>query len=162
MIVRHQVSSRRAFNCFIFLLIISFSAYGQTYNETGKIEPTSIYSLALKDYINAVQERKKIIFDTLFIGNRKNGQKDDFPDILLPSKINTTSLIQIDMNAFEHRQKSVKGGYYLNMMGWISSSTAEFVFVLFKNGFSHDFDCSSNYTFDKNENRFQLSSLEFK
>lgn len=142
---------------FIPLLTFCRSAAQQTPSDEA-----AIYAQAVKDYILAAESRNNIAFDTLFIAKRKNGQPDDFPDITLPEIIQNTHIILIEPERYEKRVKTNKTGNYLNMMGWVNEKKAEFVFVLFKNGFVPAFTCSSEYSYNKKEKRFLMKKLEFK
>lgn len=148
---------------FIFvLLFIPLLAFCQSASKQTPTDEAAIYAQAVKDYILATESRNNIVFDTLFIAKRKNGQPDDFPDITLPETIQNTHIILIEPERYEKRVKTNKSGNYLNMMGWVNEQKAEFVFVLFKNGFSPAFTCSSEYSYSKKEKRFLMKKLEFK
>lgn len=124
-------------------------------------ELTSIYTIAVSDFITAVKERNGTEYDTLFFGKRKFGQPDDFPEIELPAKIGNTTLRLVSPAEGEKLQKAVKTRVYINLVGWTSKASADFVFVVFSNGFAHQYDCNLDYTFSKTANRFERTNLQF-
>lgn len=124
-------------------------------------ELTSIYTLAVSDFITAVQQRDGTEYDTLFFGKRKFGQPDDFPDIELPAKIGHTTIRLVTPAEGEKLQQARKKRVYINLVGWTSKTKADFVFVAFSNGFVHQYDCNLNYTFSKTANRFERTGLQF-
>ena len=65
--------------------IIIFSAF--TFSGKKSFEE-KIYAQALSDFTTYLYTEHTKPVDTLFIGNRKNGTPDDFPNITLPKKIN--------------------------------------------------------------------------
>ncbi len=124
-------------------------------------ELTSIYTLAVSDFITALQQRNGTEYDTLFFGKRKFGQPDDFPDIELPAKISKTTLRLVSPAEGEILQNAIKTRVYINLVGWTTKASADFVFVVFSNGFAHQYDCNLNYTFSKTANRFERTNLQF-
>lgn len=124
-------------------------------------ELTSIYTIAVSDFITAVKERNGTEYDTLFFGKRKFGQPDDFPDIELPGKISNTTIRLVTPGEGEKLQKAIKTRVYINLVGWTTKATADFVFVVFSEGFAHQYDCNLNYTFSKTTNRFERTNLQF-
>lgn len=118
---------------------------------------TSIYSQAISDYITAVSRQHLIAFDTLFFGKRKNGQPDDFPDIILPATINNYPIRLIDPAVGKKQQEEKKSNVYINLVGWVEKDKAEFMFVTFSNGFEHQFDFHIYYTYNLVHKMFELT-----
>lgn len=110
-------------------------------SEKQKDELTKIYSQAIADYIPLVNKEYNLTFDTLFFGKHVHGQADDFPDIELPSSIENTKIKLISPEQGEKNLKERKLSFYINLIAWIDSEDADFIFVTFSNGFAHQFDC---------------------
>ena len=68
---------------FFILAGIIFSAF--TFSGKKSFEE-KIYAQALSDFTTYLYTEHTKPVDTLFIGNRKNGTPDDFPNITLPKK----------------------------------------------------------------------------
>jgi hypothetical protein len=148
------------------LLLITFAlplfAIGQSDKFPTKTDLAKIYSEAIADFIKAANKKNKTGFDTLFIGKRINGQPDDFPDIELPGKIENTQIRLITPELGEKKQKERKSRIYINLFGWVNKEKAEFIFVIFSNGFNHQYDYNINYRYNVNRQEFELEKLEFK
>ncbi len=137
-------------------------AFGQSTKTPTKMELTKIYTQAINDFINAANLKNKREFDTLFIGKRVNGLPDDFPDIDLPLTIQNTHISLITPKAAEKKQNDRKSRIYVNLIGWTNKTSAEFIFVVFSNGFDHQYDYFINYTYNAKRKEFELKKLEFK
>jgi hypothetical protein len=124
-------------------------------------ELTSIYALAVSDFLASVKELSGTTYDTLFFGKRKFGQPDDFPDIELPAKIGKTTVRLVTPAEGEKLQQDRKARVYVNLVGWTTKTKADFVFVVFSNGFEHQYDCNLYYTFSKSANRFERTKVQF-
>jgi hypothetical protein len=61
-------------------------------NQLSNDEIKSIFTLAIKDFIETVFKKDKIQFDTLYFGKHVYGQADDFPNIELPIAIANTQI----------------------------------------------------------------------
>jgi hypothetical protein len=146
---------------FIFLLLSS-SLFGQGTRVMTKEDLTKIYKKAIGDFIKAANQRNKKPFDTLFFGKRVNGQPDDFPDIKLPVKIEKTQIRLITPEAGEKKQKEKRSRVYINLVGWVDKDKASFIFVVFSNGFAHQYDCYINYKYNTSQNEFVKEDLQFK
>ncbi|MBK6996040.1 MAG: hypothetical protein IPH31_14365 [Lewinellaceae bacterium] len=127
-----------------------------------KEELTKIYTQAISDYIKAVYQKDKIVFDTLFFGKRAFGQPDDFPDIALPETIEKTTIRLVNPVDGEKMQRERKSRVYINMIGWVDKETASFTLITFSNGFEHKFDCYIDYEFNKTQNKFELVKLRIE
>lgn len=127
-----------------------------------KKELTTIYSLAIRDYIRFVSKEYKLTFDTLFLGKHVYGQPDDFPDIELPSRIENTNIRLITPEQGEKKQKEPKRSFYINLMGWVDPGKADFVFVTFSNGMAHQFDVYISYKYDGDKKGFDMESKRFE
>lgn len=142
------------------LLLFCLSAKAQ--KATGKAWLAQQYTQAIADFIEAANRRNNASFDTVFILNRQNNQPDDFPDITLPARIaNTpvrlTSPTTGAAQLAEHRKRT-----YINLIGWTGSKHTEFIFVVFTNGFSHQYDCRITYSCNASAKTCVQKSLEFK
>lgn len=117
---------------------------------------TKIYCRAIADYITAVSKQNLLPVDTLFFGKRNNGQPDDFPNIVLPETINNTSIRLVDPAIGEKLQQEKASRIYINLMGWVDTDKAEFIFITFSNGFEHKFDCNIDYKYNLERKEFEL------
>lgn len=127
-----------------------------------KAELTKIYTKAIAEFIRAANKKNGTTFDTLFIANRKNGQPDDFPDIELPGKIENTQIVLVAPEIAEKLQQERKIRVYINLMGWTDKEKAEFIFVVFSNGFDHVYDYTISYIFNATRKEFELEKIQFK
>lgn len=123
---------------------------------------TKIYSLAIADYIHLVKKEYKITFDTLFFGKHVYGQPDDFPDIKLPEVVEKTNIRLISPDEGKKIQKQNNSATYVNMVGWVDNKKAEFIFVTFSNGVTHQFDCFINYLCNELSNDYTLHDSRFE
>jgi hypothetical protein len=121
-----------------------------------KSDQEKYYTQALNDYIIEIKKQKLVFSDTLFIANRKNGQADDFPEINLPEELNGFKLVLIDPDKAQVLQMKNRANVYINLVGWIEKTKAEFMFVTFSNGFEHQFDIQLNYTIDSVHHTMKL------
>lgn len=136
--------------------------FGQSVYTPTKETLTKIYTQAIADFIDAANQKNNTAFDTLYIGKRVNGQPDDFPDIELPTTIKNTQVRLIAPELADIKQKERKRNIHINLMGWVSKETAEFIFVVFSNGFTHQYDYDISYNYNAAGNRFSLNKLKFK
>ena len=123
---------------------------------------TKIYSQAIAEFIKASYHKDGSSFDTLFFGNHKYGQPDDFPDIELPKIIEQTQIRLIAPEAGLIKQKAQKDLVYVNMVGWVEKSQAEFIFVVFFNGAAHQYDYFISFDYKTSVNKFELVKIEFE
>ncbi|MBP9068431.1 MAG: hypothetical protein KBG47_02920 [Bacteroidia bacterium] len=136
--------------------------FGQSTYSPTKAELTKIYSQAITDFIKAANKKNKTPFDTLFFAKRKNGQPDDFPDIELPKTLEKTHILLISHQVGEKKQNERKSRIYINLIGWVTKENAEFIFVVFSNGFVHQYDYHINYKYNTKLKQFELAKIQFK
>lgn len=146
----------------ILILLLPLSLIAQVNSPAPATGVAKIYTQAIGDFIKAANTRNKTNFDTLFLGKRANRQPDDFPDIQLPATIEGTKIILIAPDAGVKLQRERKQRTYINLMGWVEDTKAEFIFVVFSNGFSHQYDYHIHYTYNTAQKKFELSNLEYK
>jgi hypothetical protein len=149
------------FKYIITILILSISIPGGSLN-LQKTEIAAIYSQAIAEFIKAACKRDKTIFDTLFFGKHIYGQSDDFPDIALPETIEKTQIRLVTPEAGKKKMVEGKSFVYVNLMGWVDKETADFIFVVLKNGTEHQYDYYINFTFNALTNKFELYKIEFE
>jgi hypothetical protein len=145
-----------------FLFIIPLFTLGQTAKFPTTSDLTKTYTHAISDFIKAANKKNKSNFDTLFFGKHVNGQPDDFPNIKLPKTIENIQIRVITPEVGAEKQKERKSRVYINLMGWVDKENADFIFVVFSNGFVHQYDYSINYEYDVKRKEFELKKLEFK
>ena len=146
---------------FIFLIPLSFCGQSKR-SSTVPTDTVKIYSQAIGDFIKTANKKNSSAFDTLFIAKRKNGQLDDFPDIELPSKIESTQIMLISPEEGVLSQKECKTRIYINLVGWVDRENAEFIFVVFSNGFDHQYDYTISYNYNIKSGEFELEKIQFK
>lgn len=127
-----------------------------------KAELTKIYTKAIAEFIRAANKKNETAFDTLYFAKRKNGQPDDFPDIELPGKIENTQIVLVAPEIAEKLQQELKTRVYINLMGWTDKEKAEFIFVVFSNGFDHVYDYSISYMLNTTNKELELEKIQFK
>ena len=129
-------------------------------NQTNKTVLTSIYVRAIQDYIDAIVQKDKTVFDTLFFIKRKNGQPDDFPNIQMPLSINQTKLLLLtQQQADNHKQLYCRSSPCINLIGWVEKNKARFIFVTFYPEYDHQYDCYINYKFNSTKKDYELEKL---
>jgi hypothetical protein len=130
-------------------------------NQVNKAVLTSIFIKAIKDFIDVIRKKDKTSFDTLFFGNRKFGQPDDFPDIKFPENINGANIILLSIPKAHSDIKKLykKNSPMINLMGWVDKVKAEFVFVTFFPEFNHQYDCYINYVFNSTKKEYEIEKL---
>ncbi len=122
--------------------------------DSGQNKLTHLYSQAIADYITEVHKQNLIVFDTLFFGKRRNGQPDDFPEIVLPERIQQIPVRLVSPEEGKTLQEEKMSRVYINLMGWVEEDNANFIFVTFTHGFEHAFDYHIDYTYDTDRKTF--------
>jgi hypothetical protein len=51
---------------------------------------------------------------------------------------------------------------YINLIGWVDKEKADFIFVIFSNGFRHQYDCTISYRYQVRQKQFKMEQLQFK
>lgn len=145
-----------------FIFLIPMLGVGQSKTIVAKEELSKIYSQAISDFIKAANKKNGVRFDTLFFGKRVNGQADDFPNITLPKLIEKTQIRVISPELGAEKQAAIPSNIYINLMGWVEKDHAEFLFIVFSNGFKHQYDYVLQYAYDQKIRKWNLSKQEFK
>ena len=117
------------------------------------------YIRAVTDYIAVVDTMWKTRLDSIFLGDRKFGTEDNFPNIVLPPKIKSAS-IQLLSVGEGHRKKDFAytvNSPFVNLMAWKNKDEMEFDFVSFYPGFDHQFDCFLYYHVSENPTKDSLT-----
>jgi hypothetical protein len=146
---------------FILIFLLPFFVAGQE-RISNKDELTKIYSTAIRDFIKTVNFKNKKAFDTLFFGKGVADESRIFPDIKLPTKIENTIIKLITPEEGEKSQKQRPSRIYINMPGWVFKENAEFIFVVFSDGFKHQYDYTLRYVRNPKTKKFELTKIEFK
>ena len=144
------------------LFLLPLFTFGQSKAFPTKTDLTKVYTQAISDFIKSANKKNKTTFDTLYFGNRKNGEPDDFPDITLPKIIENTSIQLISPEAGAKKQKENNKRVYINLIGWVEKDNIEFIFVVFSNGFAHQYDFHIHYSYNEKLKEFKLIDIEFK
>ena len=147
------------------LLILFFSfpffIFCQSLKSSSKSELAKVYSQAIQDFINDSNKKNKYKFDTIFIARRKFGQPDDFPCIELPEKIWNTQVRLITLEDGIKSQSQIKSRIYINILGWVNNEKAEFLFIVFSNGFVPQYNYSIHYIYSSKSKKFELEKSQF-
>jgi hypothetical protein len=122
-----------------------------------KQELTKIYTQAIAEYIKAVYEKDKSCFDTLFFGKHV-----EFPNIKLPPVIENTKIMQLTTEEADKKRTYHKNLVYINMFGWITKDTAEFMLVTFFPGYRHQYDYFIDFTYNSKRKEFGLENLRLE
>lgn len=147
---------------FALLLMLSVTLSAQTSKQPSKSELTKIYVQAIGDFIKTANQKNGTSFDTLFFGKGLAGQPGLFPDIQLPTIIENTRVLLVTPETATKIQKEKKSRVYVNLPGWVTKEKAEFIFVVFSNGFEHQYDYYINYKYNAKQKAFEQEKLEFK
>lgn len=149
----------RLFAC-IFAFISFKTGISQSNANVSKTELAKIYCQAIGDFIKEANKNNKTNFKILYFGKRKNGLADDFPDVELPELIENTYIKLISPEQGAIKQKEDSSCIYINLFGWVTKKDAEFIFVVFSNGFAHQYDYTIKYTYNTIHKAFELASIE--
>ena len=141
----------------IMVFLLPLFVYGQSTYSPPKSELIKDYSQAIAEYIKAVHQKDKISIDTLFFGKH-----DQFPDIKLPAEIQNTKIAVLLPAEADRKRKYRESLIYINMVATISKEKAEYIFVTFYPGYTHQYDCVINFKYNSTLKQFEKKSLEFK
>lgn len=127
-----------------------------------KDELTKIYSQAIEEFIKVSYKHNKTTFDTLYFGKHVNGQPEDFPNIELPEIIEEVQVRLVNPQQGEKLLSENVNRNYVNLIGFVESERAEFIFVVFSDGFTHEFDYYLNFINNLSINKFVLDKIDFE
>lgn len=122
----------------------------------GKVntKANALYVFALGEYIKATYGAAELP-DTLFVG--KNA---DMPKIELPANINGINVLLVSSDEAKKKLRYRNTLVYINIVGWIDKSSAEFILVKF-----HEFqpihNCHINLKYTKKK-EILLDSIRFE
>lgn len=139
-----------------------YFSFGQSTKLPWEANEAKLYAQAITDFIKCLRSETKYKCDTLFVLKRKNAQVDDFPDIELPEVIENTPIRIIEPDRATGRQNENRSLLFINLIGQIDGSSAEFIFVVFYEGFVHQFDFYSSYSINDRLHLFQMHKHHFK
>ena len=145
----------------IFIFAFPLFAFGQSSKVPMKADQAKYYAQAISDFIKTANKKNKTNFDTLYFGKRSNGLPDDFPNIKLPETIEGTYIKLISPEAGKKTQNECKSRIYVNLIGYLGRETAEFMFIVFSNGFEHQYDYIIEYKFDSVRGEFEQQKIQF-
>ena len=117
---------------------------------TAETRPEEIYTQAIAEYIAAVYQKDNIHLDTLFLG-----KNPEFPDMDLPETIGGAEIRLLTMEeAAQNKSSYSKSSPFINLVGFIDSENAEFIFVTFFPEFNHQYDCYINLVYNSEQKKF--------
>jgi len=130
----------------------------------SKKELNHVYSQAISDFMQVMYLKDSLVFDSLFLGERNFGTEDDFPEINLPKRIGSTRVVMVSVGEAHgaYKQRFNKTNPFINLMGWVNKSNAEFIFICFYPEFKHQYDCYLNYVYEPSKNEFVLEDERFE
>lgn len=140
----------------LILFILPLLSCGQTNSSPEKPNEEQIFVHAITEYIHAVKKEHATTYDTLYFGKHP-----DFPNISLPTKIENTTLLQIEFEEGMKKQKADSSMVYINLFGWAEKTKAEFIFVTFWDRCAHQFDYIINYKYDSTQKDFIIDNSRF-
>lgn len=108
-----------------------------------------IYELAITDFIKMAPSEYKLPLDTILFGKLAYGASTDFPNINLPPKILNSRIFLVTPEEGEERQKRNPKNVYINLIGTVEPSAAIFEFIVFYNGFAHQYDHHFEYKIEE-------------
>lgn len=116
------------FRFYILVFFIPLFIRGQSSFNLSKQEETKIYSIAIHDYLKALNKGDTLKFDTLFVG-----PAEYLSEVILPSEV---SVKKIDFLKGGEAEGAKKLGYkrsfiFVNIVGAITPVRAEFIFITF-------------------------------
>ncbi|MFO0358651.1 MAG: hypothetical protein ACK50A_16975 [Sphingobacteriaceae bacterium] len=144
-----------------FTVLFPALVLSQTKPLTNKTELQNIYTQAISDFIKAAEQKNAKTFDTLFINKRKQNDEDDFPNIVLPNTISNTPIVLDNFDVHLDLYRKLKHLMNLNMIGWVQQEKAEFMFVMFTNGFEHQYDYNIKYNHNKKTKKYEVASIKY-
>lgn len=158
-----MILSKSHFLCLTILFTVLFPAIvlSQTKPFTNKTELQKIYTQAISDFIKAAEQKNAKTFDTLFINKRKQNDEDDFPDISLPTNISNTPIVLDNFDVNIELYKKLKHRINVNLIGWVDTTKAEFIFVVFSNGFDHQYDYNIKYNYNDKLKKYEMLSIKY-
>lgn len=145
----------------ILILILPLFVQGQPKKNPDKTDIKEVYTQAIGDFIKAANQKNKTGFDTIYLG-KVVGQSGAFPDIKLPEVIENTVIKLVTQEEGAKGQKTRPSRIYINMPAWVNKAGAEFIFVVFTDGFKHQYDYTLKYKYNPKLDKFELVSTEFK
>lgn len=129
-------------------------------NEVSKLVLTNLYIKAIEDYMDAVHQKDKTVFDTLFFIKCQNGLPDDFPDIQLPPTVKETNILLLSQQAAANHQSFFREtSPAINLIGFVEKDKATFTFVAFYPEFHHQYDAYLDYKFNSTKKGYELEQL---
>ena len=146
---------------YLLLLTLFNSAFFSAQNLSST-ELRKVYSIAIGEFIRKAINQNQTTFDTVFILKRKNGQPDDFPDLLLPPEIERTAIRVISEATAKNKTHLSTASVYLNLIAWVEKNEAEFIMVVFSDGFKHLYDYFLHYKRESPAQVWQLTACELK
>lgn len=141
------------------LLLLLYNSCCLAQPKSQKSDLRNIYTQAIGDFIKKANQINQKSFDTLYFGKHRNGQETDFPDIQLPVSIEHTAIQLISVEEGRKSQKDQPSRIYINLIGWASDLKAEFIFVVFSNGFQHQYDYQLYYDYNPSLKKFELKNF---
>lgn len=129
---------------------------------TDSLALQDMYTRAIAEFIKAAYQNDKTTYDTLYFGKHVYGQPEDFPDIELPRMIEDTEIRIVTPEVGQTIQLERKSLVYVNMMGWIDESRAEFLLVVFSNHAQHQYDYMVNFAYNTSSKRYELDHIAFE
>ena len=146
---------------FILLFLLPLFATAQSNKFPSKADLTKFYTRAIGDFIKAANKKNQSNFDSLFFIKRPSNQPDGFPDIELPETIENTVIKMIPQETGDKYRQDHPKRININLIGWVDKKRAEFLVVVFTNGFAFQYQYTILYKFNPKNKTFPLAKLDF-
>ncbi|MBL0316930.1 MAG: hypothetical protein IPP69_14660 [Flavobacteriales bacterium] len=145
----------------IGLTIQSCDTAGKSENPTHQVDQNSeqintinCYTRAIEEYIKWTNAQNSETTDTIFIGRH-----DDFPDIELPVIIEDKKICLIPFEDSFQLLRSKHHITYLNIVGTVTPTSSEFLFVTFHEGGKPQHNCTVKLIHPDGSEKIRLESL---
>jgi|GEM_PF-1638074 len=146
------------------LFIFPMFVFGQTNSEFVIENESNAYKEAISEFIKAIHSKHKQSIDTLFIGKHT-----DFPDIILPNKIQNTYIILLSSISVEGKMNYRNSLTYINMIGSLSHPIYNFKLVTFivektpsKINWWPIHDCNIDFKCHSKSKTYSVKDLKFE
>ncbi len=147
---------------FLFVAAFLWTACGQTTASGKHNDLRDLYVKAIGDFIQAAKVVPTVVIDTLYFGRQHNGTEGDFPEIDLPRTIAGKEIRLVEPEQSKAIMAERPNRVYVNLVGWEDAQTANFIFVVFSNGFAHQYDYKVEYRYDGPSKQYLISKEKIK
>lgn len=116
---------------YILAFFIPLFVNGQSSFNLSKQEETKIFTIAIHDYLIALDKGDTLKFDTLFVGPMDKDVDENIKNIELPKEILQTKIAKLTEMEGRRKVEYHKTFVFVNIIGTITPVRAEFIFITF-------------------------------